>query len=116
MLMALQKATNAKAPIVVTLWKPFWANQAYPVRPLDDPKGAFGRTEALHSLARKGFTKAFPEVAEMIKNFKLDDKQYGTLEDAVVNKFGDGQEAQAVQAWLGQHPDYAPALAKHLTK
>jgi glycine betaine/proline transport system substrate-binding protein len=115
MLTALKKATAAKQPIVATLWKPFWANQAFPIRPLDDPKGSFGQPESLHSLARGGFAKDFPEIANMIKNFKLDDAQYGSLEDTVVNKFGEGKEAEAVQAWLRQNPDYAPALAKYLT-
>jgi glycine betaine/proline transport system substrate-binding protein len=99
----------------VTLWKPFWANQAFPVRPLDDPKGAFGQPESLHSLARGGFANDFPEIAKMIKDFKLDDAQYGSLEDTVVNTFGEGKEEEAVQAWLQQNPDYAPALEKYLT-
>lgn len=116
MLTELKKATAAKKPIVVTLWKPFWANQAFPVRPLEDPKGAFGKPEGLHSLARHGFSKDFPEVTEMIKNFKLDDQQYGSLEDTVVNKFGEGQEAKAVQAWLDKNPDFAPSLEKYLQK
>jgi len=115
MLAALKKATGAKQPIVVTLWKPFWANQAFPVRPLDDPKGTFGQPESLHSLARSGFSTDFPEIANMIKNFNLDDAQYGSLEDTVVNTFGEGKEEEAVQAWLQQNPDYAPALEKHLT-
>ncbi|MFI1356147.1 glycine betaine ABC transporter substrate-binding protein [Streptomyces sp. NPDC020898] len=116
MLTELKKATAAKEPIVVTLWKPFWANQGFPVRPLEDPKGAFGKPEGLHSLARDGFAKDFPDVAEMIKNFKLSDAQYGSLEDSVVNKFGQGKEPQAVQAWLKENPDYAPSLEKYLKK
>lgn len=116
MLTALKKATQTKKPIVVTLWKPFWANQAFPVRPLEDPKGAFGKSESLHSLAHKGFSKEHPEVANMIKHFKLDDKQYGSLENTVVNKFGEGQEEKAVKAWLGENPDYAPSLEKYLKK
>jgi glycine betaine/proline transport system substrate-binding protein len=116
MLTELKKATDAKKPIVVTLWKPFWANQAFPVRPLEDPKGAFGKSEGLHSLARDGFSKDYPDVANMIKHFKLDDAQYGSLEDTVVNKFGEGQEPKAVQAWLAKNPDYAPSLEKYLKK
>jgi glycine betaine/proline transport system substrate-binding protein len=115
MLTGLKNATGAKQPIVVTLWKPFWANQAFPVQPLEDPKQAFGQPESLHSLGRDGFAADFPEVANMIKNFKLDDAQYGGLEDTVVNKFGEGKEAEAVQAWLQQNPGYAPALEKYLT-
>ncbi|MFI7708900.1 glycine betaine ABC transporter substrate-binding protein [Nonomuraea sp. NPDC049480] len=116
MLTELKKATATKKPIAVTLWKPFWANQAFAVRPLEDPKGAFGKSEGLHSIARDGFSKDFPEVANMIKNFKLDDTQYGSLEDTVVNKFGEGEEAKAVQAWLDKNPGYATSLEKYLTK
>jgi glycine betaine/proline transport system substrate-binding protein len=116
MLTELKKATEEKKEIVVTLWKPFWANQAFPVRPLEDPKGAYGSTEGLHTLATKGFSKDFPEVADMIKHFKLTDEQYGTLEDTIVNKFGQGQEDQAVTAWLKENPDYQANLEKYLKK
>lgn len=116
MLTQLKKATDAKKDVVVTLWTPFWANQAFPVRPLDDPKGAFGAAEDLHTIANKEFAEAHPEVADMIAHFKLDDEQYGTLEDTIVNKFGDGQEAEAVAAWLKENPDYASTLASYLKK
>jgi glycine betaine/proline transport system substrate-binding protein len=114
MITELKKATAAKEPIVVTLWKPFWVNQSIPVRALQDPKGAYGDTENLHSMGRPGFKEDFPEVAELIENFKLNDEQYGSLEDTMVNKFGQGQEEKAVAAWLKENPDFAPALAKHL--
>ena len=114
MLTELKKATEAKEPIVVTLWKPFWANQSFPVRPLEDPKKAYGDTEGLHTLATKGFRKDHPDVAEMIKNFKLTDEQYGTLEDTIVNKFGQGKEDEAVAAWLKENPDYAKKLESYL--
>ena len=111
MLTELKKATEAKKPIVVTLWKPFWANQAFPVRPLEDPKKAFGEPEKLHVVANKEYAEDHPEVANMLANFKLDDKQYGTLEDTVVNKFRKGQEEEAAKAWLEANPGYADALA-----
>ena len=94
MLTELKKATDAKEDIVVTLWKPFWANSAFPVRPLEDPKKAYGEPENLHVVANKGYATDHPEVANMLANFKLDDKQYGTLEDTVVNKFPKGQEEE----------------------
>ncbi len=114
MLTELKKATDAKEPIVVTLWKPFWANQSFPVRALEDPKKAYGDPESLHSLGRLDFAKDFPAVANMVKHFKLDDEQYGSLEDTIVNKFDAGQEAEAVAAWLKENPDYKPELEKYL--
>lgn len=114
MLTELKKATEAKEPIVVTLWKPFWANLAYPIRALDDPKGAYGEPENLHVLARDGFSDDFPEVTTMLENFKLTEEEFGTLEDMIVNDFGEGEEPKAVEAWLKKNPEYGTALEKHL--
>jgi glycine betaine/proline transport system substrate-binding protein len=114
MLTELKKATDAEQPIVVTMWKPFWANDAFPIRPLEDPEGAYGEPEDLHVIARDGFSDDFPEVADMLKNFKLDDEQYNTLEDLVANKYGAGKETEAAQEWLKANPEYGTALEKYL--
>ena len=105
MLTELKEATDNQEDIVVTLWRPFWANEAFPVKDLEDPKGAMGKPEALHFLGHKGFTEEFPEAAELIANIKLDDAQYGQLEDLVVNEYGEGKEAEAVDAWIAENPD-----------
>lgn len=104
MLAELKKATSAKRDIVVTLWRPFWANDVYKVKDLKDPKQALGQPEKLHAIATKGFAEKNPEVAGMIGRFKLTDAQYGALENKVVNEFGNGKEAQAVDAWLKENP------------
>ncbi len=103
MLTELKSATEKQEDIVVTLWRPFWANDAYPVKDLEDPKGAMGQAEGLHFLGTKGFAEEFPEAAALIEQIQLDDEQYGSLEDLVVNEFGEGREADAVDAWLEEH-------------
>ena len=110
MLAELKKATDAKEDIVVTLWRPFWANSAFPVKDLEDPKGALGESEGLHELATKGFSDEHPDVADMMSKMKLDDEQYGSLEDMVVNTYGDGKEEEAVEAWLKENPDFVGSL------
>ncbi len=110
MLAELQKATDNQEDIVVTLWRPFWANSEFPVKDLEDPKGALGEPEGLHSLARTGFGDDFSDVANMMSNFKLTDEEYGALEDMVVNEYGQGKEAEAVDAWLEEHPDFVESL------
>ncbi len=105
MLSELKSATDAEEDIVVTLWRPFWANAKFPVKDLEDPKGTLGDTEGLHWLGRDGFEEDNPEVAEWLKGLKLDDEQYGTLEDLVVNEYGEGKEPEAVQDWLDKNPD-----------
>ncbi|NLP84938.1 glycine betaine ABC transporter substrate-binding protein [Microbacterium sp. CFH 90308] len=105
MLTELSNAIDAQEDIVVTLWRPFWANDAYDVKDLEDPLGAMGEPEALHFLGTSGFAEKYPEAAELIAGITLDDEQYGALEDLVVNEYGEGKEAEAVDAWLEQYPD-----------
>ncbi|WP_036971467.1 glycine betaine ABC transporter substrate-binding protein [Promicromonospora kroppenstedtii] len=109
MLNALDEAVQAEEDIVVTLWRPFWANNTFPVRDLEDPKGALGEAEGLHELATAGFSEEFPEVAEMIGKAKLDDEQYGSLEDQVVNEH-EGDPAAGVEAWLADNQDWVDSL------
>lgn len=105
MLTELKAATDNKEDIVVTLWRPFWANDAFGMKDLEDPKGAMGEAEGLHFLGHKGFAEEFPEAAALIEQIKLDDAQYGALEDLVVNQYGEGNEAEAVDEWLTEYGD-----------
>lgn len=109
MLAELESAVEAEEDIVVTLWRPFWANATFPVKDLEDPEGALGDPEGLHVLARSGFGDDFPEVADMFANFELDDEQFGTLEDMMVNEY-DGRPDEAAQAWLEENPDFVDSL------
>ncbi|MDT0202339.1 glycine betaine ABC transporter substrate-binding protein [Nocardioides sp. AE5] len=110
MLTELQTAIDNKEDIVVTLWRPFWANSKFPVKDLEDPKGALGEPEGLHFIATKGFSDEYPDIAQKMGNAKLDDEQYGSLEDLVVNEYGEGKEAEAVAAWLEANPDWVDTL------
>ena len=105
MLTTLGKAIDNNEDIVVTLWRPFWANNVYDVKDLEDPKGGMGEAEALHFLGVKGFADRFPEAADYIANIKLSDAQYGELEEMVVEEYGEGREAEAVEAWIAANPD-----------
>ena len=104
MLTELDNAIAAQKDIAVTLWRPFWANDTYDVKDLKDPQGLMGDPEALHFLGTSGFAEKHPDAAELIKGIQLDDEQYGSLEDLVVNEYGEGREAEAVDAWLEKNP------------
>lgn len=108
MLAELRSKVEAQEEVVVTLWRPFWANAEFEVRDLEDPKGALGEPEALHFLATKGFSEEHPEIADWVGQLKLDDEQYGSLEDTVVNQFEEGQEEEAIRVWTEQNPDVLP--------
>jgi glycine betaine/proline transport system substrate-binding protein len=113
MLAELQKAIKDKKEIVVTLWRPFWANATFKVKDLKDPKGTLGKPEALHAIATKGFSDDHPEAAKLFGSFTLDDAAYGSLEKAVV----DANEKdkipgveKAVDQWLKDNPDFITSL------
>lgn len=105
MLTELDSAEAAQRDIVVTSWRPFWANDKYKLKDLEDPKGAMGEAEALHFLATDGFKEENPEAAKLIAGIKLDDEEYASLEDTVVNKYGEGKYADAIDEWLTKNPD-----------
>lgn len=113
MLTELKTKIENKEPIVVTLWKPFWANQTFPVRPLEDPKKVY-KPENLHTVANKEYAAANPKVVGLLSAFKMTDEQFASLEDTVVNKFGQGKEDEAAKAWLAENPDFAKALGDAL--
>jgi glycine betaine/proline transport system substrate-binding protein len=110
MLAALEKSVKEQKPIVVTLWHPHWAYARFPIKDLQDPKGAMGAAEELHSLGRQNFSKDFPEVAAMVKKFKLNDEQLGSLENAITSA-GEGKEADAAKQWAAQNPNVINSFA-----
>lgn len=110
MLTELENAINNEEEIVVTLWRPFWANETYNMRDLEDPQDAFGDAETLEFIAHAGFAEEYPDVAEYLDQLKLDDEQYGTLESTVVNDFAEGEEMEAIEQWISDNPDVLPEL------
>lgn len=100
MLAELDRAVSDEEPIVVTLWRPHWAYSVYPLKDLADPQGLLGEAEEIHAVARDGFSADFPDVAEWIGSFQMNDDQLASLEDLVLNEYGAGNEEEAVAEWL----------------
>jgi glycine betaine/proline transport system substrate-binding protein len=110
MLAELKRAYSKKEPIVVTLWSPHWAYDGYDLKKLEDPKGAWGTGDGVHTIARKGFAEENPVVGEWLKNFEMSEKQLTGLE-AEVNRAGKGRQQEAVRAWLKDNPGVVDELA-----
>jgi glycine betaine/proline transport system substrate-binding protein len=110
MLAELNRSIQNHQSIAVTLWKPHWAYTKWPIKPLADPQNAFGAAQKVHTLARPGFAKDFPQVNGWLKKFTMTDAQLFPLEDLVVNKYK-GKEAQGVVEWEKQNP----AVVKKMT-
>ena len=109
MLASLEKATKAKKPLIVDLWRPHWAYTAYPIHDLDDPKGAMGDPDGIHAIGTESFSSDFPDVDAMIKKFHLSDDELGALEQAVLIDHKD-DPAAGVAAWLEDNPDFEDSL------
>ncbi|MEV0221464.1 ABC transporter permease/substrate binding protein [Streptomyces sp. NPDC050704] len=110
MLAELKRAYAKQEPVVVTLWSPHWAYSDYKLKKLKDPKGAWGKGDEVHTVARKGFAQDNPAVGEWLKNFKMTEKQLTGLESEI-NKAGKGKQPDAVRAWLKQNPGVVDKLA-----
>lgn len=110
MLATLQSKIDKEEDVVVTLWRPFWANAAFPIKDLEDPRGGMGATESLHFLGTLGFSDEFPEAAEYIAQIKLDDDAYGALESLVTGDDFKGDPAGAVDEWLKEYADAYPGI------
>lgn len=102
MLASLDTAYASESPIVVTLWRPFWAYATWDMKDLADPLGAMGDTESLHFLGKSGFAAEFPEAAEYINKITLTDAQYGALEGLVTSDEYEGNPEGAVDEWLAE--------------
>ena len=105
MLTVLGDAIDNEEEVVVTLWRPFWANSAYDIKDLEDPEGAMGEPEGLHVNATLGFGEEHPEAAEFIAGLQLSDEAYGALEELVTSDEYDGDTEGAIDQWLEENPD-----------
>lgn len=114
MLAALQGAIKEKKPIVVTSWHPHWMYSRYDLKDLKDPKGSLGEAEQIKSLGRKGFSKDFPELTKMVKQFKMDDAKLASLSDAI-QKAGEGNELKAAKDWAKQNKEFVDQLTGSLS-
>ncbi|WP_460109523.1 ABC transporter permease/substrate binding protein [Streptomyces sp. YKOK-J1] len=110
MLAELDRSIKKKEPVVVTLWSPHWAYGKYDLKKLKDPKGAWGKGEQIHTVARKGFSADSPTVARWLKDFKLEEKQLTGLENEI-RAAGEGHEQAGVRAWLKKNPTLLDKLA-----
>ena len=112
MLTVLGDSIDKNEEVIINLWSPFWANTAYDIKRLEDPKGAMGEPEGLHVNATLGFSEEFPEAAELIAGLKLDDEAYGALEQLIISEEYEGDSEGAVAKWLEEHPDAFPTMVE----
>ncbi|NKQ27772.1 ABC transporter permease/substrate binding protein [Streptomyces galbus] len=103
MLAELKRAYAKKQPVLVTLWSPHWAYARYDLKKLKDPRGAWGKGDGVHTVARRGFAEDNPEAGRWLKDFSMTEQQLTDLE-ARIQQAGKGKEQDAARAWLADHP------------
>ncbi|GAB1330618.1 ABC transporter permease/substrate binding protein [Streptomyces sennicomposti] len=104
MLAELKRAYAKKQPVAVVLWSPHWAYSRYDLTKLTDGKKLFGVGNTVRTISSLKFPEQYPQLTKWIRNFRMSEAELGSLESEI-NQRGQGHEDQAVDAWLGQHPD-----------
>jgi glycine betaine/proline transport system substrate-binding protein len=111
MLAELQAALDAGENIAVTLWRPHWAYDEFPIKDLADPEGTLGDAEEIHSIARDGFGDDFPQLTEWIEAWELDSELLYSLENAMYNSDAEASEYETIVAdWIAENQDYVDTL------
>ena len=107
MITELRGAVSRGDNIVVTLWQPHWAYDAFPIRNLEDPENALGDPEEIHSFARPGFSDEFPEVAEWVSSWTFSTEDLHSLENVIFNENeaeSPDEYEESVRQWLQDNP------------
>lgn len=110
MLTALQTAIDAGDDIAVTLWRPHWAYNAFPIKDLEDPDGLLGDAEGIHTVTSTTFADEFPEVSEWLANFRMDNEMLYSLEDVMFNEHDGDDYDTVVSDWVAENREWVDAL------
>lgn len=110
MLSELRAATQNGENVAVTLWRPHWAYNAYPIKDLEDPEGLLGGAEGIHAFSSSQFEGDFAEVAAWISNFEMDSDLLYSLEDAMFNEYDGDDYGPVVEAWIAENQEWVDSL------
>lgn len=111
MLAELKSAINAGDNVAVTLWRPHWAYDEFPIKDLKDPKGALGDAEGIHSVSSLQFADDYPELKGWLEDFKLDSDMLFSLENLMFNTGEDVSDyTPIVEKWMTENQDYVDSL------
>lgn len=110
MLSELEAATSAGENIVVTLWRPHWAYDEYPIRDLEDPEGALGGAESMHTYSSTDFEASHPTLAAWMSEFKMDSETLYSLENALFNGTDTSDYAPLVEEWVAANQEFVDGM------
>ena len=99
---SLETAISKELPIVVTGWEPHWKFARWDLKFLEDPKGVFGESETIYTIARNNFSKDMPEAAKFFENFSMSSQELGDLMGAIADSSEDPEVV--AREWMSSHP------------
>jgi glycine betaine/proline transport system substrate-binding protein len=110
MLSELTAATDAGENIAVTLWRPHWAYDAFPIKDLEDPQGTLGDAEGIHSFGGDSFEQTHPTLAGWLRDFQMDSELLYSLENAMFNENDTDDYGPIVEQWIADNQEYVDSL------
>ena len=112
LLTELKAATDSGENVVATLARPHWAYDAFPIRDLEDPEGAMGPAEEIHTMASSTFDDDYATASGWMRDFEMSEDDLLSLCNLLFNgdaAAGDDYEP-VVRGWMDEHPDVVEAL------
>lgn len=102
MIERLREAIRQGRDIVVTGWVPLWVHARWQLRFLDDPAGAYGGREAIHTVVRPGLREEMPEVAAALDRFAWEPEDMQRVMIWMVEG-GSAFPRDAARRWIDAH-------------
>ncbi|MGV8843145.1 MAG: choline ABC transporter substrate-binding protein [Pseudomonas sp.] len=102
MLSEVARSVRRERAIVFLGWTPHPMNEQFEMSYLKGGEAYFGATGSVHTLTRKGYSQACPNVGKLLGNLKFTPQ----MENAVMAKLVDKQVSteQAVKGWIKANP------------
>jgi len=110
MLAELSGAIDADRDIAVTLWRPHWAYDAFPLRDLEDPEGTLGEAEHIEMVGRTGFVEDYPTLSSWLAAFTLTSDQLTSLENLMFHTNGGTENEASAEQWLSENATFVTDL------
>jgi len=110
MLAELTAATDAGENIAVTLWRPHWAYDAFPIKDLEDPQGTLGDSEGIHSFGGESFEANFPTLTGWLQDFQMDSERLYSLENVMFNESDTDDYGPIVEQWISENQEWVDSL------
>ncbi|MDQ6645729.1 MAG: glycine betaine ABC transporter substrate-binding protein [Pseudomonadota bacterium] len=107
---ALKDAIDNKQWIVVTGWTPHWMWARWDLKYLNDPKGIYGTSENIDTLARKGLKAESPLAYTVLDGFNWTPAQMQVV--LADNRKPGAEPYDVAKQWVGANADVVSAWSK----